>query len=552
MNDNAKTLSGPELRHAFEAGARCLERHRDLINALNVFPVPDGDTGTNMLLTLRAGLEQCPEDAAATAGAVTSQLAQGVFWGARGNSGVILSQFFKGFAAGLQDREVCAVADLSRAFQQACDAAYRAVGSPVEGTMLSVMRGIAEGSPGHAAGDMASAWESAFVCAREALARTPEQLPVLKRAGVVDAGGLGVVAIVGGVWGYLRGREPEQAELGVDAPAGRLASDPGGDTLVDRDFRHASQEVQWGYCTQFVIEGQSMDPDQVRQEFTHRADSVVVIGDERNIRVHVHALDPGPVLSYGTALGQLSQIKIENMSIQSQDWAGDDVPPPPATLEGVAVVAVAPGEGLDRLFREAGCAAVISGGQTMNPSVQQIMAAVQQTGAAEVIVLPNNKNIVVAAEQAASNAGPGRSLWVVPSRTVPQGVAAMLAFNAAEPLEPNLQRMRAALSEVATVEVTRAVRDVMVGDLSVVAGQYIGVVDGELRVTEATAEAALCAALDAVGLSPDSVVTLFWGAEATQELAENVAHGLGEERPGIQVDVVYGGQPHYPYLASVE
>ena len=551
MDGQVKVLSGAELRNAFAAGASCLERYREVVNALNVFPVPDGDTGTNLLLTLRAGLDRCDQDPGATVGQVTARLAEGTFWGARGNSGVILSQFFKGFAEALQGREVCAVTDLLEAFQQASDAAYQAVGTPVEGTMLSVMRAISESSPSSQDCDMAAAWEMALGRARDALARTPQQLPVLKQAGVVDAGGLGVVAMVGGAWCYLSGQDPQQSDLGIEALAGPVGSAAPGTSLVDGDFRHATQEVQWGYCTQFIIQGQGMTPDQVRHGFGDLADSVVVVGDDTHIRVHVHALDPGLPLSYGASLGQLSQIKIENMSFQNQAWAAADGPAP-AALEGLAVVAVVPGEGLARVFRQAGCAAVISGGQSMNPSVQQIMDAVERTGARDVIILPNNKNVVVAAEQAAGNAGPARNLKVVPSRTVPQGVAALLAFNPAEPLEQNLERMRAALSVVTTVEVTRAVRDAAVGGLPLQAGQYIGVVEGELAATGDTAEDALCAALAGVGLSPDGVVTLYWGAEATGESAQGAARALAERAPGIQVDVVYGGQPHYPYLASLE
>ncbi|MSQ17218.1 MAG: DAK2 domain-containing protein [Dehalococcoidia bacterium] len=565
-------LRGQELSAGFEAAARFLEQHRDVINALNVYPVPDGDTGTNLLLTLRAALEKRPTDSGASAGQVTAGLAQGAFLGARGNSGGIFSAFLRGLAEALAGHDACDAPTLASAFRQASDAAYRAVGSPVEGTMLTVIRALAEGAQARLAQgelDPQSLWEHGYNAAREALARTPEQLALLREAGVVDAGGMGVVVILGGVLCHLGRLDSRQLELTV--AAGYQGASGAG---VAGAFVAASQEAQWGYCTQFLIQGTDLAPDELRRQLAgmDETSSAVVVGDHRQVRVHVHLADPGPALSLAVSLGQLSEIKIENMAQQSQQWAaghgtgtGTEIPPAPLYERGggteqlhaattkLAMIAVAPGAGLARLFRENGCAAVINGGPTMNPSVGQLLEAAKATGASEVILLPNDKNIIVAAQQAAGGAGPGMPrLRVALTRSVPQGVAAALAFNPARSLEDNLAAIQEALGRVVTVEVTRAIRDARIGGVRAAVGQYIGLEDGQLQVAAATAEEALLAALAQAGLSADKIVTLYWGEGATEAQALAARRTLESQTPGLQVDVAEGGQPHYPYLASVE
>ena len=551
-----ETLCGADLAKALTAGFRCLERYRDTINALNVYPVPDGDTGTNMLLTMRAGIPQEAPAPAAAVGTVAAQLADGAFWEARGNSGVILSQFFKGIAQGLAGLEVCAPADLTAAFQAATDAAYRAVGNPVEGTMLTVIRCAAESLEKEtgAASDITAHWKTALDAAQIALDDTPNLLPRLKEAGVVDAGGMGIVAILGGAYAYLAGQDVEQLDLGFPAVAGDSAQLTA--AAVESDFLDASTEAQWGYCTQFLIQGESLDLEQVRAELAQTADSLVIVGDERVIRVHIHIADPGAALTYGVALGELSQIKIDNMNLQNQDWAAghqaarpENGGPPPSDL---AFVAVAPGDGLAQLFRDSGCAAVVSGGQTMNPSVAQLVNAAAASGGREVILLPNNKNVAITADQAAERENDAQQLYVIPTRTVAQGVAAALAFNAQLPAAANLQAMQNAVAAVVSIEVTRAVRATTLDGVAVAAGDYMGLVEGDLAVVQDTPEAALLSALAGVGITDDHIVTLYRGVDAAPEQAELVARQIEEQTPGIQVDLVYGGQPHYPYFAAVE
>lgn len=554
-----EVLQGKDLAQAWTAGFRCLERYRDTLNALNVYPVPDGDTGTNMLLTMKAGIDRVAQVEGGGVAAVAAGLADGAFWEARGNSGVILSQFFKGLAQGLTDKEVCAAADLTAALRAASDAAYRSVGNPVEGTMLTVIRCAAEALESAAekttAADCLAHWQTALAAARIALDNTPELLPRLKEAGVVDAGGMGIVVILGGAYGYLTGPEGEQWDLGLPtAAAGQV--DPSQRTAaIESDFLDAATEGEWGYCTQFLIQGNGLDLEKVRADLAETAESLVIVGDDRVIRVHIHIGDPGAALSYGVALGELSQIKIDNMNLQNQDWAaghqaaqpGNSAPP-----AGLALVAVAPGDGLAQLFRDAGCAAVVSGGQTMNPSVAQLVNAAAAAGGREVILLPNNKNVAITAVQAAERENDAQQLYVIPTRTVAQGVAAALAFNNQLPAAANRQAMEAAVAAVVSIEVTRAVRATTLDGVAVAEGDYMGLVEGDLAVVQDTPEAALLSTLEGVDLSEDHIVTLYRGAEAAEEAAAAAARSIEERTPGIQVDLVYGGQPHYPYFAAVE
>ena len=545
-------LQGQQLREAFQSAAELLAEYRDTINALNVFPVPDGDTGTNMLLTIRAANEGCPGNEVPTAGEVAAGLARGAFFGARGNSGVILSQFFKGFGDALQGCSAVSASDLSRAFLLAQDAAYGAVGQPVEGTMLTVIRRAAEAVQEAAAdtngGDLnpvSRLWETAFAASLDALKRTPEQLAVLRQAGVVDSGGMGVVVIIAGACRAISLNGVESIDLTELEEVGFVPAGGDGASLIEESYLDASIETDWGYCTEFIINGQDLDLTTVRGDLQEIALSTAVVGDSQHVRVHIHAEDPGPALSYGVSLGSLSNIKIDNMDQQNLDLASR----PGAEKLDMAVLAVAAGHGIGDLFRSSGCAAVVEGGQTMNPSVAQILEAADRANANHVIVLPNNGNIVLTARQAAQQ---NPALHVVPSSTIPQGVTALLAYNPEQPLEANLEAMEQSLAEVASVAVTWAVRDTTIDGIAVDAGVFIGLLEDELAATGPSAEAALRATLDLASMDAGSIVTLYLGADADPEAAETFIESLEAEFPGIQVDRVEGGQPHYPYLASVE
>ncbi len=546
-------IGGRELRDAFSAACECLDQHRDALNALNVFPVPDGDTGTNMLLTLRAAVENVPgspdgEDAAVSG--IATQVADGAFWGARGNSGVILSQFLAGFCDALKTVEVCTSADLARAFQMGAQSAYQAVGNPVEGTMLTVLGAVFPSIERLAQQEDATPvglWEVGFNAALAALESTPELLPVLKEVGVVDAGGLGIVVILGGALDQLTGADRldslvERFESAAPAPQA-LAG------LQQSGGPEGGDHAAWGHCIQFLIQGEGLDPEAIRQRYAAMESlSAVVAGNESVVRLHVHAADPEPILAYGRSLGELHRISIEDMDQQNSDFirdAGARTAEPPE----IAIVAVASGDGLDGLFRDIGCSAVVSGGQTMNPSVQQLLDSADDTRANSVIVLPNNGNIVSAAQQAASR---DPRLHVVPSRSIPQGIAALLAFNSTNSLEDNLDAMGRAIGEVTSLEVTTAVRDTTVNGLAVRQGQCLALTDGEIMAAGDSPENALLGALRQIGLDSGSLFTLYLGQQANRPKAEQMAAQLEQETPEIQVDLIYGGQPHYHYLASVE
>ena len=551
MNEHASSaFDAQDFRQLILAGAGCLEANADAINALNVFPVPDGDTGINMLLTLRAATSaEVPDAASATVGSMSSAIARGALLGARGNSGVIFSQFMKGLAGGLAECERADGAAFATALQAAADAGYQAVGNPVEGTMLSVMRAAAEAvHPPDGTTDAPDVLRAAYEAAELALAYTPEQLPVLKQAGVVDAGGQGVVAFLAGMVNFV---SEEQIVLRITAPEGGLESAAAN---VSHEFLEHTEEEMYGYCTQFVVQGEGLDPDAVRERVMAMAASTVVVGDDRVVRVHAHAEDPGPLLSMGAALGALDQINIQNMDLQHQEFMslhgyGEDAPEQAEATE-LAVIPVAPGDGIARVFRSLGAAATVSGGQTMNPSAADIISAVQKTNAAFTIVLPNNKNIVLAAEQAAELSD--TPIAVVPSRNVAQGMAAMLAFNPDLDGEENAEAMRGALDSVRSGEITTAVRSTTIDGVDVEEGQAIAILDGGLAAAAASPNDALAAMLDAVELDDGALVTLFYGAGLTGETAEEAAAAIGARPGGIEVEVHEGGQPHYHYLVSIE
>ena len=558
MTPITTTLQGSDLRQAMLGAVVYMELYRDAANALNVFPVPDGDTGTNMLLTLRAGVEQMNRDAAATsAGDVAESIATGAFWGARGNSGVILSQLLRGFADGVAG---CAEIDSSHAvaaFRSATDSAYGAVSQPREGTMLSVIRGASDATvAANDAGecDVIALWQIAYDGAVAALARTPEQLPVLKEAGVVDSGGLGVAAIIGGALRHLQGETDRPVDLGLRSVGGLIDPRQTASVAIDTGFLDAHEETEFGYCTQFVIHGNDLSVDALRAGLDALAESTVIIGGGSAVRVHVHTEDPGAALTFGVAHGDLDEVKIDNMSLQNRDWTAGhrERARPDEIRPGVSVIAVASGPGIADLFQDAGCAAIVPGGQTLNPSASEIIDAAMSAGTSDVIVLPNNHNVILTASQAADADTGEVTLHVVGTRTMPQGTAAMLGFNPEMSLDDNLASMGSASRAVETLEITQAVRDSVVDGRQVRDGEYMAILDGKLAALADSPDDALKAGLQKSAVAKDSIITLYWGEGATTEQANALQEELEETYKGAQVDVYAGGQPHYPYLVSVE
>ncbi|MGE3600925.1 MAG: DAK2 domain-containing protein [Dehalococcoidia bacterium] len=532
---NVAALSGRELFEMMDTATRWLERNAEAVNAINVFPVPDGDTGTNMALTMRAAVDAA--DGAAAVAEVMQTMARGALMGARGNSGVILSQLIRGLAGTLDLCDRVGGAELAGALSAGASAARAAVTNPVEGTILTVASEAATGARQAAAGteEILPVMAAAVAAAHEALQRTPELLPVLREAGVVDSGGLGLTVLLDGALIYLRGESlPETA-----ADAGQIDSG----WLSETDAAHGHDEG-FGYCTEFIVSGIDIALDTLRTRLQGVGESVLVVGEPSLARIHVHTQDPGQALSLGAAMGRLSKVKVDDMEAQADQLAA--LVPPTGPLSFVAVAA---GRGLIDALRAAGAERVVTGGQTMNPSTEEILRAIDASHGEHVFVLPNNKNIIWTAEQAAKLAK--RSVDVVPTRSVPQGIAALLAVNPEAAPEENLEAMRGAIAGVRTIEVTRAARGVTIGGVAVSPEQPIALIDDELTDAADTAEEAVLAALARVG-AERALVTVFLGRDTEPERGEALAARVQERFAGAEVEVLPGGQPFYDYVISVE
>ena len=544
-------FDGDDLRAMFSAATLLLERNVQAINDLNVFPVPDGDTGTNMFLTLRSLVEGKNAQGGASAAAVAADMARDALMGARGNSGVILSQFFKGMAVGLEGKADFGAPELVNAFQEARKHAYRAVGEPVEGTMLTVISSVAEATREALArgGDVQGVCEAACVAARDSVAKTPTLLPVLRDAGVVDAGGQGLSVILEGVRLAVNGEFTEAREIAVPEAIGVQ----GASGAVSADFLVATDEELYGYCTQLLIEGQGLDTEAVRERMADLARSVVVVGDETMVKVHVHADDPGPVVSLAVSHGTLSQVNIQNMDEQHGEFSSARRREAAALSSEVGVVAIAWGKGLEALFASLGASGIVTGGNTMNPSVQELMEAIERAPSDDVILLPNNRNIVPAAVQAADNSR--KTVRVIPTRSIPQGISAILSFNPERDLGSNVRDMEEEASSVLTAEVTEAVRPVTIkGDIEVAVapGQLIGLLENELVVGGDDLSEVVVSLLRKAEVADGGLVTLYWGDRLTDHEANAVVADVTAAFPGVEVELVEGGQPHYHFIASIE
>jgi DAK2 domain fusion protein YloV len=506
-----------------------LERSRRRIDDLNVYPVPDGDTGTNLTMTGRAIVESLEQSTATERAAIAKELTRAALMGARGNSGVILSQIVRGFAEVVGDRPQLDVATVVEAFRSASDAAYRAVRKPVEGTMLTVIRELAEAAEGSSAGEVEELLVELVRAGEESVRGTTEKLDVLRHAGVVDAGGAGLVEILRGIAAAATGEPlpeaPEPEGLGIDAIHQELS-----------DFR---------YCTTFVIEGENLSREELEGELERLGDSLLVVGDADAVKVHVHTDEPGAALAVGTKRGTIAGVEIANMHLQTVQREERLLESVPGATEVVAVVA---GDGNRRLFESLGATRIVEGGQTMNPSTAELVAAVEATGADAVILLPNNSNVIMSAEQAAELTS--KNVHVVPSDSIPSGLAALVRFDGSRSVGENAAEMRAALEEVATGEVTIASRDAQLNGLAVPKGAYLGLADGEAVAVGESFEQVVADVVERLLEQPRDVLTLLAGEGAPT--LDGVVSAIGERHPDVEVDVQEGGQPHYPLLLSAE
>ncbi|MCP4424075.1 MAG: DAK2 domain-containing protein [Chloroflexi bacterium] len=552
-----RRCNGQQLRKLAHASLIWLDKHHRIVNDLNVFPVPDGDTGTNMLLTMKSAYKKIQNSDEMHVGKVTGELAHGALMGARGNSGVILSQIWRGLAKGLKDKETFNVADLAGALQDASDTAYGGVMRPVEGTILTVIREGAEeaGDAAAKSQDLRFVLERTLERCAQALERTPDLLPVLKQAGVVDSGGKGLVYLFEGMLRYVSGQMDgiaegaAQAQVAVDAPAQAFAVPEGG-------------ELENPYDVQFILMGKDLDVTEVRSRIDAMGDSTVVVGDETTIKVHIHVKDPGGPLSYGISLGAVTDVVVENMQEQMEEivnaGAASETAVPDATTveaatvspEQIGVVAVAAGPGLANIFRSLGAAYIVDGGQTNNPSTEEIFQAIQDVPTDKVIVLPNNKNIILAAE-AARDLSP-KQVAVISSRTAPQGFSAMMALNPDGELEATAVAMRQALDFVVTGEIVRATRSVELDGVAVEEGEIIGLVDGRLRASGSDINESIAQVLTNMEMDEQELLSLYYGEDVSEAEVAAVAEQIEGLYPNVELEVLSGGQAHYFYILGAE
>jgi uncharacterized protein len=555
-----RTLDGGRFAEMVFQGAAHLSNNAKAVDALNVFPVPDGDTGTNMNLSMTSGAKEVKNNLSDHIGKVASALAKGLLMGARGNSGVILSQLFRGFAKAVETKKEINSIEFAAALEAGVNTAYKAVMKPVEGTILTVAKDAARRAVEVAKKerDIAVVMEEVVKEAKASLQRTPELLPVLKEVGVVDSGGQGLVYVYEGFLSGLKGEnvaERKPAKVSMEE-------------LVKAEHHKSAQshihtdEIEFGYCTEFMVrlepeklQKHPFSEDAFRQDLSRFGDSLLVIADDELVKVHIHSEQPGEVLTYGQQYGSLINIKIENMRQQHANIINEDRQAAfgaekPKQMEKYGIVTIAIGSGVAELFKSIGAHAVIEGGQTMNPSTEEIVKAIESINAEVVFVLPNNKNIIMTAEQAATVVS--QKVVVIPSKTVPQGMAALLAFNPALSEEQNEKAMTAALARVKTGQVTIAVRDTTIDGVEIEKDDYMGLADNKIIVAEKDKLSVTKQLLDALIDEESEIVTMIYGEEATEEEVEAIVSYIEEAHPDVEVEVHDGKQPLYPFIFSVE
>lgn len=542
-----------------QAASTRLGNQVEYVNSLNVFPVPDGDTGTNMGMTIENGAKEVADKPATTVGEVGQILSKGLLMGARGNSGVITSQLFRGFGQAIKDKEELTGQDLAHAFQSGVEVAYKAVMKPVEGTILTVSRGAATAAlkKSEETDDAIEVMRAAVDGAKRALAKTPEMLPVLKEVGVVDSGGQGLVFIYEGFLSALTGDYIASEDF--KATPATMTEMINAEHHKSVAGHVATEDIQFGYCTEIMV-ALKQGPTYVK-EFNYEefqaylsglGDSLLVVNDDKIVKVHVHTEDPGLVLQEGLKYGSLVKVKVDNMRNQHDAVLEKEEQQVTAKQEekDFAIVAVVAGDGLAEIFKSQGVDYVISGGQTMNPSTEDIVKAIDAVNAKNVIILPNNKNIFMAAQSAAEVAEIPAA--VVETRTVPQGFTSLLAFNPEQSLEENVAAMTASLSDVVSGSVTLAVRDTSIDGLEIHKDDNLGMVDGKIVVSNPDVTATLKATFAKMIDEDSEIITIYVGEDGSQDLAEEMADYLESTYEDIEVEIHDGKQPVYPYLMSVE
>nr|WP_156808078.1 DAK2 domain-containing protein [Allofustis seminis] len=536
------------------AGQKNLEKNHEYVNELNVFPVPDGDTGTNMNLTFTSGKDAVLECETDHVGEIGRILAKGLLMGARGNSGVILSQLFRGFSKKIEKYESLDAKKFATAFQGGVDAAYKAIMKPVEGTILTVAREAAKAGEQAALenADIIGVMAAVKDAAQTALDHTPEQLPVLKEVGFVDSGGQGLVFIYEGFLSILTGEAPKAV---LPLKKAEIFEE-----VVEHEVHHEvahPADIVYGYCTEIMVrlgEGETVDStfdyDEFRNYLNELGDSLLVVADDEIVKVHVHTEKPGEVMNYGQKFGSLIKIKVDNMREQNAALVNKENQIAKAPEKDLAIITVAAGEGVSEMFRSMGVDYVLKGGQTMNPSTHDFVEAMEKVPAKNYLLLPNNSNIFLAAKQAAEihegNAA------VVETRTIQQGLTAMLAFHPDGGLEENLKSMAEEMTMVTSGQITFAVRDTEINGLHIKKDHYIGLIDGEIKVTDAELNKIVLQTITEMIDEDSEMITLIFGEDVSEQEAELLQAEIEEAFDDLDVEIYEGNQPVYPYLISVE
>ncbi|HBM74698.1 MAG TPA: dihydroxyacetone kinase [Clostridiaceae bacterium] len=547
------SIDGQLLYRMLISGANCLENNKAIVNSLNVFPVPDGDTGTNMSMTMASAIKEMQKLKERSVEAIAEAAANGSLMGARGNSGVILSQLIRGFAKGVKGKKALNCKDLSFALKEGANTAYKAVMKPTEGTILTVAREAADKSLklSKSIDDISVLEDQVIKYAESVLDKTPDMLPVLKKAGVVDSGGKGLIFIYKGMLDALLGKDAV-SNLGVQ----KEAQGP-----VQGKF--SEEEIKYGYCTEFIIKNTDADPIAFRKKISEFGDSILVVGGEGIIKVHIHTNNPGRILSYALELGELTKIKVDNMKEQhrsligfSDDKNDDGAKPKSADEKGndiskkAGVIAVASGEGIRNIFLDLGADKVIEGGQTMNPSTEDILNAINDVNARDIYILPNNGNIIMAAKQAAAISD--KNIVVIPSKSIPQGIAALTVFNPENESSENLDIMTSTMKYVKTGQVTYAVRDTNFDDKKIKEGDILGLVNGKINNTGKDVINVTRALIESMVSEDDELITVLYGDGVKADEADKLSKELKSKYTDCEVQLYDGGQKLYYFIISVE
>ena len=546
-------INGLVLAEMIDLGSKNLAKNAEKINALNVFPVPDGDTGTNMNLSMSSGAKETAANVVENIGELGKSFSKGLLMGARGNSGVILSQLFRGMSQHIADKKEVNAKEFAEAIQNGVSIAYKAIIKPVEGTILTVAREAAEAGikAAEKTTSVVEVMEAIYTEAQASLKRTPELLPILKEVGVVDSGGQGLVCVYQGFVAALKGEKIE----GLEAVETNLV-DMQFEDDHDMDFMNP-EDIVYGFCTEFTVrldkEKKEFNEDKFREDMSKFGDSLLVISDSEYVKIHVHTETPGDVFNYGQQYGELIKIKSDNMREQHREVLRKQEAKQataPKELKEQAMISISMGAGLSKVLTSMGVDYIVEGGQTMNPSTEDIMKAIKEVNAKNIFIFPNNKNIQLAAKQAAELAE--ENVFVVESKTAPQGLAAVMVYNPQAAAEENFANMQEVLSTVSTLEVTNAVRDTNIEGVEIKKDEFMGIRDGKIVVSNLSLNAVLEELLEK-SLDEDSeIVTLYLGEESTEEYTDFLEQLIEEKYPDVEVELIESGQPVYPYIIGVE